>query len=239
LKSLKTLKSQQNKTALQCRLSNTLLPASKKSDNVFAPKQVEPNTKPTLLYGLTPRQEIDAYFIQKYDQLESTTTKIINKYNRKLQAANVISAAYIFVVQKEPEIVDFSRRFSKSIEHTIYSFTIKYINNVLMWRNDKVNTDENKFINTTINIDDETSECIEYQKTTNYQHNIYSERFIEDFYVSLNKIDSISFFAFYFEGYDNAEAYSEKFNISISSAYADINKLKALLKTYIQIHKIE
>lgn len=187
----------------------------------------------------TFKNQVDDYFTIKYPQLESTTTKIIKKYNRTLEPSNVLSATYLYIIDKEKEILHFSRTFSKSIEHTIYSFTLQYINKSLLWPNSKINDESNKFINKHLNIDDEQTECIEYQKTTHYQHNIYTEDFIESFHLSLNKLDTICFQSYYYEGFDNAKDLSKKFDISPSSAYAIINRLKKLMKAHIQKHKVE
>ena len=87
------------------------------------------------------------------------------------------------MIGKETEIVHFSTTFSKSIEHTIYSFTLQYINKALIWQNSKINDEENKFINRTINIDCEDQDESSYQKITTYEHNIYTDDFIESFYI--------------------------------------------------------
>jgi len=179
------------------------------------------------------------YFTQKYPQLESTTTKIIKKYNRELEASNVLSSTYLYILDKEKEVLHFSRTFSKSLEHTIYSFTLQYINKCLFWPTSPLNNEANKFINRHLNLDDEASESIECKKITTYQHNIYNDEFIEGFHKSLNKLDSICFQSYYFEGVDNAKDFADKFDISLSSAYSTINRLKKLMKNHIQKHKIE
>lgn len=186
----------------------------------------------------TFKNQVDDYFVTKYSQLESTTGKIIKKYNRSLEAANVLSATYLYIQDKEKEILHFSRTFSKSIDHVIYSFTLKYINQS-MWPKSTLNYEGNKFINKHHNLDDEAAECLEYQKTTSYQHNIYTEEFIQDFHNSLNKLDGICFQAFYFEGVDNAKDLASKFDISQSSAYSIINRLKNQLKKHIEKNKVE
>lgn len=188
---------------------------------------------------MTYKQQVDAYFIAKYDQLEKTTAKIIRKYNRPLESNNVISSAYIYVLENEQEAVHFARIFSKSLEHTIYAFTIKFINQNIAWTNSKLNKEANKFLNDTINIDEDSSEGIDHQNNTSYQDNIYNEDFIKGFYKSLNKLDSICFYAFYYEGIDTDKELAEKFNISKSSAYHTIKRLKELLKLYILKHKVE
>lgn len=185
------------------------------------------------------KEQVDAYFVEKYSQLESTTTKIIKKYNRNLEAANVISSTYLYVLDKEKEILHFSRIYTKSLDHVIYSFTLQYINKSLMWENQKVDDETNKFLRKHFNIDGEAPETIDHQKTTAYQHNIYTEEFIIDFHNSLNKLDGICFQAFYFEGVDNAKDLASKFDISQSSAYSIINRLKSQLKKHIQKHKVE
>lgn len=187
----------------------------------------------------TFKEEVDSYYTKKYNQLESTTLKIIKKYNRTLEPANVISSAYIYIIDKEKEITHFSRVFSKSIEHIIYSFTLQYINKTLLWPNSKLNDEANKFINRTLNIDDQESESIECQNLITYKHNIYNEEFISEFHRSLNKLDYICFQSFYYEGIDNAKDFALKFDISISSSYITINRLKKLLKNHIKKHKIE
>jgi predicted transcriptional regulator len=214
----------------------------KRKERASAPKTKGTHTKKPSSSGGTNKtfkQEVDSYFVLKYSQLEETTKKIITKYNRTLEASNVISSAYLYIISKEPEILHFSRTFSKSIEHTIYSFTLQYINKALIWPNSKINDEENKFINRTINIDCEDQHECAYQKITTYQHNIYTDEFIESFYKSLKKLDAICFQAFYFEGVDNAKELAIKFDISISSAYTSINRLKKLLKEHINKHKIE
>lgn len=185
------------------------------------------------------KSQVDAYFVAKYRQLESTTAKIIKKYNRSLEVANVLSDTYLYVLDKETEIQNFSRTYSKSIDHTIYSFVLSYINKSLIWPNSKLNDETNKFLHKHHNIDDETNESLEYAKTTSYQHNIYTEDFIEEFHASLNKLDGICFQAFYFEGVDNAKDLADKFDISQSSAYSIINRLRTQLKKHIDKHKVE
>lgn len=182
---------------------------------------------------------VDDYFVKKYSQLESTTAKIIKKHSRELEVANVLSATYLYILDKENEIQNFSATYSKSIDHVIYSFTLNYINRSLIWANSEVNVEANKFINKHHNLDDEGAESLEYQKTTSYQHNIYNEEFILEFHNSLNKLDGICFQAFYFEGVDNAKDLASKFDISQSSAYSIINRLKNQLKKHIEKHKVE
>lgn len=187
----------------------------------------------------TFKTQVDDYFVTKYAQLESTTDKIIKKYSRTMEAANVLSAAYLYVIDKEPEILHFSRTFSKSIDHVIYSFALKFINNQLIWPSSPLIDEANKFIKKHHNLDDDAVESLEYQKTTSYQHNIYTEEFIQEFHNSLNKLDGICFQAFYFEGVDNAKDLASKFDISQSSAYSIINRLKNQLKKHIEKNKVE
>lgn len=211
----------------------------KRKERASAPKPKGTTTKEHSSSSGTFKDQVDRYFTIKYFQLESTTQKIILKYNRTLEPANVISAAYIYIINKEPEILHFSRTFSKSIEHTIYSFVLQYINKALIWPNSKINDEQNKFINRSLNIDCENQQEHTYQKITHYQHNIYTDEFIESFFLSLKKLDAICFQAFYFEGVDNAKELAIKFDISISSAYTIINRLKKLLKEHINKNKIE
>jgi len=232
----------QNQIAIGCDNTKIVCLKPKKKERASVPKEKGMTTrKPSLNGGAnkTFKQQVDEYFTIKYPQLESTTQKIITKYNRTLEASNVISSAYLYIIDKEPEIIHFSRTFSKSIEHTIYSFTLQYINKALIWPNSKINDEENKFINRTINIDCEDQHECTYQKITTYQHNIYTDEFIESFFKSLKKLDAICFKAFYFEGVDNAKELAIKFDISISSAYTSINRLKKLLKEHINKNKIE
>ncbi len=182
---------------------------------------------------------VDDYFVVKYSQLESTTSKMIKKYNRTLEVANVISDTYLYILDREKEILQFSRTFSKSIDHTIYSFILQYINKSLIWSNSKINDEANKFMNKHHNLDDESAESLVYQKTTSYQHNIYTDEFILEFHNSLNKLDGICFQAFYYEGVDNAKDLASKFDISQSSAYSIINRLKNQLKKHIEKNKVE
>ena len=205
-------------TATGCDNTKTVCLKNKKKGLASAQRPKETTIKkPSLSSGTskTFKQQVDAYFVLKYTQLEATTKKIVIKYNRTLET------------------------FSKSIEHTIYSFTLQYINKALIWQNSKINDEENKFINRTINIDCEDQNEATYQKITTYEHNIYTDDFIESFYKSLKKVDAICFQAFYFEGVDNAKELSVKFDISISSAYTSINRLKKLLKDHINKNKIE
>jgi hypothetical protein len=232
----------QNQIAIGCDNIRIVCSKPKRKERASVPKQKGTLTrKPSLSSGInkTFKQEVDSYFTLKYSQLEATTQKIIVKYNRTLEASNVISSAYLYIMDKEPEILHFSRTFSKSIEHTIYSFTLQYINKALIWPNSKINDEENKFINRTINIDCEDQHECTYQKITTYQHNIYTDEFIESFFKSLKKLDAICFQAFYFEGVDNAKELAIKFDISISAAYTSINRLKKLLKDHINKNKIE
>jgi hypothetical protein len=233
---------QQRMTVIGCDNTKTACLKSKKKERAFVPKPKGTTTrKPSLSSGTnkTFKQQVDDYFVLKYSQLEATTKKIVIKYNRTLEPSNVISSAYLYIISKETEIIHFSETFSKSIEHTIYSFTLQYINKALIWQNSKINDEENKFINRTINIDCDDQNEATYQKITSYEHNIYTDDFIESFYKSLKKVDAICFQAFYFEGVDNAKELSVKFDISISSAYTSINRLKKLLKDHINKNKIE
>ena len=232
----------QSLIVIGCDNTKTVCLKNKKKGLASAQRPKETTIKkPSLSSGTskTFKQQVDAYFTLKYSQLETTTQKIILKYNRTLEASNVISSAYLYIIDKEPEILHFSRTFSKSIEHTIYSFTLQYINKALIWPNSKINDEENKFINRTINIDCEDQHEHTYQKITTYQHNIYTDEFIESFFKSLKKLDAICFQAFYFEGVDNAKELAIKFDISISAAYTSINRLKKLLKDHINKNKIE
>ncbi len=229
----------QKATAIGCDNLKTVCSKSKKKGLASAPKMNATNTSvPSSNFG-TFKDQVDKYFTVKYSQLEETTTKIIVKYNRNLESANVISSAYLYIINKESEILHFARTFSKSIEHTIYSFTLQYINKTLIWSNSNLNDEQNKFLNRTINIDNENTEGPAYQKIAIYRHNIYTEEFIDDFHKSLKKLDAICFQAFYYEGVDNAKELSIKFDISISSAYTIINRLKKLLKDHINKNKIE
>jgi hypothetical protein len=233
---------QQRMTVIGCSNTKTVCSKSKKKEIASAQKTKGTTIKKPSLSSWTNKtfkQQVDAYFVLKYSQLEATTKKIVIKYNRTLEPANVISSAYLYIISKETEIIHFSRTFSKSIDHTIYSFTLQYINKALIWQNSKINDEENKFINRTINIDCEDQNEATYQKITSYEHNIYTDDFIESFYKSLKKVDAICFQAFYFEGVDNAKELSVKFDISISSAYTSINRLKKLLKEHINKNKIE
>jgi hypothetical protein len=232
----------QNQIAIGCDNIRIVCSKSKKKELASAQRPKETTIKkPSLSSGTskTFKQQVDAYFVLKYSQLEATTKKIVIKYNRTIEPSNVISSAYLYIMDKEPEILHFSRTFSKSIEHTIYSFTLQYINKALIWPNSKINDEENKFINRTINIDCEDQHEHTYQKITTYQHNIYTDEFIESFFKSLKKLDAICFQAFYFEGVDNAKELAIKFDISISAAYTSINRLKKLLKDHINKNKIE
>ena len=230
---------QQKMIVIGCDNTKIACSKRKRKEPASVLKQNETNTNVPSLSSGTFKQQVDRYFTIKYSQLESTTQKIIVKYNRTLEPSNVISSAYLYIIDKEPEILHFSRTFSKSIEHTIYSFTLQYINKALIWPNSKINDEENKFINRTINIDCEDQNEATYQKITTYQHNIYTDEFIESFFKSLKKLDAICFQVFYFEGVDNAKELAIKFDISISSAYTIINRLKKLLKEHINKNKIE
>ena len=195
--------------------------------------------KPSFISGGTFKEQVDKYFIDKHSQLVITTAKIINKYNRNIEANNVISAAYLHVIDQEQEITHFARTFCKSLEHTIYSFALRYINTSLMWSNSKLINETNKFISSSINIDDETTQEIEYQKITTYQDNIYTEDFIISFEKTLKKLDAICFQVFYHEGVDKPKELAQRFDISLSSSYTIINRLKKLLKNHIAKNKIE
>jgi hypothetical protein len=230
---------QANMSVIGCASSKTGFSKSKRKERASVPKPKETNIKNHSMNGGTFKSQVDKYYVEKYSQLLTTTTKIINKYNRNIEANNVISAAYLHIIDQEQEITHFARTFCKSLEHVIYSFTLRYINTSLMWSNSKLINETNKFITCTINIDDEDTQEIEYQKITDYQDNIYTEDFIKSFEKTLKKLDAICFKLYYYEGADNAKLLAVRFDISESSAYTIINRLKKLLKIHIAKNKIE
>lgn len=210
-------------------------------------QQRMPKAKPVLTF----KQEVDYYFTTKYKQLESTTTKIINKCDRNLEAGNVISAVYLYVLANEDKIIAFAIANNKTIQHSIYSFTKAQLNFSIFQSNSKINIENDKLYNKLEKknkmslYDFEEDDCtdsyvnyIDHYKHIEYEHNIYTEEFIQDFYMSLDKLDAICFEVYYFEGIEKAKDFAEHFDISLSSAYASINRLKTLLKQYILKYQI-
>lgn len=191
-------------------------------------------------HNLCFKEEVDKYFTSKYQQLYSTTTKIINKHNRDLEASNVIAAAYLYILESENDIKAFSEKHNKTLEHTIYSFCRQYIDKQLYWNKSQINCENDKLYNKVIqlNIGEESEEQTIEEIRYEYKHNIYTEDFIQDFYSSLSKLDAICFKVYYFDGIDNAKDFAIHFDISLSSAYISINRLKQLLKQYITKHQI-
>lgn len=179
------------------------------------------------------KKEVDNYFTKKYSQLESTTNKIILKRGRDVEASNVIGAAYIYVLESESKVKAFAALHKKSIEHILYSFTLQFINQTLIWSSSKLLKEDNRLFEKIERLADQ--EITGYYKITNP---IYTEEFILSFYESLDRLDAICFRVYYYEGVDNAVDFAKHFNISKSSAYASINKLKHLLKQYILLKQI-
>lgn len=232
---------QQKGSAISYRNTNSASPKLKRSGTASALKVIGQNIKQSSIsFGMnkTFKELVDKYFTDKYTQLESTTTKIIKKHNRTLDATNILSHTYLYILEKEPEILHFSRTFAKSIEHTIYSFTIKHINSSIVWTNSQINLEEMKIKDRCVNLEDNI-QTIDYQNNARYQHNIYNEAFIDDFQKTLSKEDAIYFQAYYYDGFETDKELAKKYNISKSSAYLMIVKLKKQMKTHIQKHKIE
>lgn len=183
------------------------------------------------------KSQIDNYIKNNYKQLDSTTTKIIKKRNRFLDASTVISHTYLYLLNNQQEISDFAILHGKTIDHIIYSFTLKYINSSIYWDNSDINKENDRLFNKVY----KKPKDLEYEETEPFCiaiDEIYTEDFIESFYKSLDKLDRISFKCYYYDGIDNAKDFADHFDISVSSAYNSINKLKILLKDFIKINKI-
>ena len=181
------------------------------------------------------KNEIDSYMVKNYKQLNSTTTKIIKKRKRHLDATTVISHTYLYLLKNQQQILDFSNLHGKTVEHIIYSFTLKYINSAIYWENSDINKENSRLSNKTINIElfNETSDSSIFQ-----QDEIYTEDFIQAFYQTLNKLDGICFYAYYYAGFNKAKDFAEHFDISISSSYNSIHHLKSLFTDFINKNKI-
>ncbi len=186
----------------------------------------------------TFKEEVDSYFILKYSQLESTINKIIIRKQFKIKTSNVISETYLYIIQNEYKITSFAKENNKSIKHIIYSFCLRHINadltynSVLMREDNKLSRQAEQII------DNEEDDIIDNYGSIILENDIYTEDFIKSFYKSLNKLDAICFNVYYYEGVSTAEDFSNHFNISLSSAYVSINRLKKLLKLFITKHQI-
>lgn len=193
---------------------------------------------------LSFKEEVDQYFITNYPQLLLTTKKIISKnrsrkQEKDLDAQIVLTYAYEYIITNENNILAFSQKHNKTLSHTIYSFVLNYIDKLLSiwWTNSKMRNDLLKQqLTVYCELEDAREEDVTIKEY--YEHNIYTHDFIDDFYKSLDKLDAICFQVYYYEGIETAKDFANHFNISLSSAYASINKLKKLLKEYIETHKI-
>lgn len=200
------------------------------------------------------KEEVDEYFIEKYSQLLTTTKKIINKTKRirnskeinvqPLEAETVIAAAYLDVLSKEEKIKTFALLNDKTIKHVIYAFCLNYLNNTIYYYNSTLNM-ENKLIANEVldlpEVDDVYNEGngLDYlYGSVSLESNIYSEEFITGFYNSLRKLDAICFEIYYYKGINNPTDFAEHLQISKTSAYKSINRLKDLLKIYIKRNQI-
>lgn len=182
------------------------------------------------------KQQIDDYIVANYRQLDSTTRKIIKKYNRHLDPSTVISHAYLYLIDNQQNIVDFSLRYDKTVPHIIYSFCIKYIKSSIYWERSVINRENDRLYNRSVNYD--KVENVDNVYNSSQTDNIYTEDFIQDFYLSLDKLDGICFNIYYYAGIDNTKEFAKHFSISTSSAYSSINRLKKLLDDYIIKNKI-
>lgn len=84
-----------------------------------------------------------------------------------------------------------------------------------------------------MNIDD-----VVINPTTYQTDDIYNEEFIMNFHQSLTKLDRICFQLYYYDGLEDPKDLAKHLDISLSSTYTIINKLKDKLKKYIQKNKI-
>ena len=180
------------------------------------------------------KTEIDVYICKNYKQLNSTTSKIIKKRNRKLDATSVISHTYLYLMKNQQQIINFAKLHNKTIDHIIYSFALKYINSAIYWENSDVNKETKKLSSKTIDLDDsvEIFHPIVFQ-----QDEIYTDDFIRAFHSTLGKLDGICFQVYYYAGVNTAKDFAEHFDISISSSYNYIRHLKTLFVDYINKNK--
>lgn len=181
----------------------------------------------------TFKEEVDEYFTSYYGQLKKTITLIAKKYKSDITYDNVISHTYIYIIDNEVKLKAFSEMHNKTMAHTIYSFVLRYVNGTYQWSRSYLNKENRKFSNKFSNIDD----VLEPPSTHQYD-DIYNEEFIADFHLSLTKLDRICFNLYYYEGMDNPKDLAEHLQISLSSTYTIINKLKDKLKKHIQKNKI-
>ncbi len=180
------------------------------------------------------KQELDTYFTANYKQLESTTRKIIRKYNRHLDAPAVLSATYIHLIGKQQDIIDFSKKNNKTIPHIIYAFVKQYLNKMICWNESQINRENDRLHNRSVKITNEDNDTsLDHYITFQQQDEIYTDEFIKGFQDSLKKIDQIAFQVYYYDGLDNAKDFAEHFNISVRGAYLTINHLKDMLRQYV------
>ena len=182
------------------------------------------------------KMDIDEYFNEKYSQLILTTSKIIKKQNRTLDAVNVVSFTYLYIMSKQQDIVDFALKYNKTIEHTIYAFVLKFINSNVYWENSEINLENEKLTKHSVFIEDETiqNHINNKHNTIDHINNSFNEdKYIREFYSSLNKIDGIAFKVYYYDNITDPQEFADHFNIHRRSAFKTINKLRLLLQQYI------
>lgn len=186
------------------------------------------------------KSEIDKYFSKTYKQLLITTRKIINKHNRTLKAEEVLAETYIYLIENQKKIVDFSDTFNKTYEHSIYAFTLKFLNSNIYWTNSKINVENNKLKRVTFIPDDEIDivDVIDNNHSCYQINDIYNSEFIQEFYISLNQLDRITFNLYYYEGMNKAQDLATHLGIAKSSAHRTIKELKTLFIDYTQKNKI-
>lgn len=191
------------------------------------------------------KKQIDDYWTRHYKDIQKTTQKLIKKKKRFLDSSEVISHTYLYLVANQQKIYDFSEKNNKTLDHVIWSFMRKHIYSSIYWDNSDVNIENDRLYkrieknNNPFKSKDEDTEPEEFTAIAFEQEDdIYTDEFITTFYNTLSKLDKICFKIYYYDGIDNAKDFANHLNISKQSAYNSINKLKNLLKDFIELKKI-
>lgn len=185
---------------------------------------------------MTFKMEVDNYFNRHYKQLVLTTTKIINKNGCKyIIPTDLVNLSYIYALSQEKDIINFSKDNDKTIEHIIYVWVLRFINQETGLSNTYIKREYNKLSRVLSIIDMPEYDYPKYN--TNQKDEFYSDDFIKGFHHSLKRLDRNCFNLYYYEGLKQADL-AKHLDISISSVYSIINNIKRQFKEYVNSKKI-
>jgi len=160
------------------------------------------------------KELIDKYFIENYTKLVSLADAKINMMNKQIEAASVVSSAYIYIVSKSDNLTQ------KEIAPLAIGFICMEISlyNTKTNRKEQVRGSEIDFID----------------EPFNQESDLILNLDIEGFVNTLDRLDTILWDVYYVRGIQTKRDIAEHFNIDPSSALIYINRVKEKYREYVK-----